>query len=76
MRRFNWVIFVAMLALVAVGTVAIRSAGYARAETVFHGMWIANLVTAAVGLVLYFAIAFTDYRIITTIKRKTIKRKI
>ena len=62
MRRFNWIVFLAMLALVAVGTVAIRSAGYARAEAVFHGMWIANLVTAAVGLVLYFAIAFTDYR--------------
>ena len=62
MKRFNWIIFIAMLALVAVGTVAIRSAGYARAETVFHGMWISNLVTAAVGLVLYFAIAFTDYR--------------
>ena len=62
MRRFNWIVFLAMLALVAVGTVAIRSAGYARAEAVFHGMWITNLVTAAVGLVLYFAIAFTDYR--------------
>ena len=62
MKRFNWIIFIAMLALVAVGTVAIRSAGYARAETVFHGMWISNLVTAAVGLVLYVAIAFTDYR--------------
>ena len=62
MRRFNWMVFFAMLALVAVGTVAIRSAGYARAETVFHGMWIANLVTAAVGLALYLVIAFTDYR--------------
>ena len=62
MRRFNWIIFIAMLALVAVGTVAIRSAGYARTEAVFHGMWISNLVTAAVGIVLYFAIAFTDYR--------------
>lgn len=62
MRRFNWIVFFAMLALVAVGTVAIRSAGLARAEVVFHGMWIANLVTAAVGLVLYFGLAFTDYR--------------
>ena len=62
MRRFNWIIFVAMLALVAVGTVAIKSAGCARAEVVFHGMWVSNLVTAAVGLVLYLVIAFTDYR--------------
>ena len=54
--------FVSMLALVATGTVAIWSAGNARAETVFHGMWKANLATAFVGLAVYFALAFTDYR--------------
>jgi len=62
MRRFNWIVFIAMLVLVAVGTVAIQSAGNARAEAVFHGMWIANLSTALVGIFLYFIIAFTDYR--------------
>ena len=52
----------AMAALVAAGTVAIWSAGNARAETVFHGMWASNLATAAVGLALYFALAAVDYR--------------
>ncbi len=51
-----------MLALMALGTVAIYSAGNARSEEVFHGMWKANLATAAVGLVVYFLFAFFDYR--------------
>ena len=60
--RFNWIMFAAMLALVALGTTAIWSAGNARSELVFHGMWANNLWTAAFGLVLYFVLAFTDYR--------------
>lgn len=59
---FSWVMFAAMLALVALGTMAIWSAGNARPESVFHGMWTNNLRTAAFGLALYFALAFTDYR--------------
>ena len=62
LRRFDVLGFAAMIALVAVGTVSIWSAGNARAEAVFHGMWIRNLVTAGVGLVLYLLIAFFDYR--------------
>ena len=62
LRHFDWPLFVAMIALVAIGTVAIWSAGNARAEAVFHRMWVANLVTAAFGLVLYFVLAFVDYR--------------
>ncbi len=62
LKKFNWVMFAAMLALVAIGTIAIRSAGNARAEAIFHGMWIDNLSAAGVGLALYLVIAFTDYR--------------
>ena len=62
LRRFDWAAFAAMLALIAVGTVAIWSAGNARAEAVFHGMWMRNLSTAAIGLGLYAALAFVDYR--------------
>ena len=61
-RRFDWLMFAAMTALVAAGTVAIWSAGNARAEAVFHGMWANNLATAAAGLLLYFALAAVDYR--------------
>lgn len=61
-RLFNWISFLAMFALIVVGTVAIWSAGNARTEVIFHGMWKNNLVTAAIGLALYFTLAFTDYR--------------
>ena len=62
LKRFNWLMFAAMLALVALGTAAIYSAGNARTEEVFHSMWKANLSTAAVGLAIYFALGFFDYR--------------
>ena len=61
-RRFDWLGFVTMLVLIAVGTVAVWSAGTARTEVFFHTMWIRNLTTAAVGLVLYLALALFDYR--------------
>ena len=60
--RFDWHSFAAMLALVAVGTVAIHSAGNARSSALFHDVWRSNLATAAFGLVLYFALAALDYR--------------
>ena len=47
LRNFNYLAFAAMLALVAVGTVAIWSSGNARAEAVFHGKWVANQTAAA-----------------------------
>lgn len=59
--RFNWLLFLPMVALVAIGTVFIHSAGAAR-EAVFHGMWLANLKTALFGFAVYFALAFSDYR--------------
>ena len=62
LRHFNWIMFLAMLALTGIGTLAIWSSGNARAETVFHGMWINNLTTAAFGLAVYLLLAFTDYR--------------
>lgn len=62
LRRFDWLLFGAMLALIAVGTVTIYSAGHARAAAFFHGVWRSNLATAAFGLVLYFALAAFDYR--------------
>ena len=62
LKRFNWLMFGSMLALIALGTCAIYSAGNARDAAVFHGMWKSNLATAAFGLVVYFALAFLDYR--------------
>ena len=62
LRKLNCPLLAAMLALMAVGTVAIWSAGGARPEAAFHGMWKANLTAAAVALVVYFALALVDYR--------------
>ena len=65
MRRllnFDWLGFAAMLALIVIGTVAIWSAGNARAEAAFHSMWVRNLLTAVFGLGLYFALSALDYR--------------
>lgn len=62
LRRFDWFGFAAVLALLAIGTVAIWSAGNARAEAFFHVAWIRNLTTAACGLVLYLGLAAFDYR--------------
>lgn len=62
LRGLDWFGLAAMLALIAIGTVAIWSAGNARAEAFFHVAWIRNLATAAFGLVLYFALAAFDYR--------------
>ena len=61
-KRFNWITFAAMLALIALGTSAIYSAGNARSGELFHAMWKSNLGTAAFGLVVYLALAFLDYR--------------
>ena len=60
--RLDWIAFGAMLALIAIGTVAIWSAGNARSEAFFHVAWSRNLTTAAVGLGLYLALAAVDYR--------------
>ena len=59
--RFNWVSFLSMLALLAIGASVLASAGAARGG-VFASLWKSMLGTAAVGLVLYFAFALTDYR--------------
>ena len=61
-RKFDRLGFAAMLALIAIGTVAVWSAGNARAEEFFHTMWIRNLVSVVFGLVFYFVLALSDYR--------------
>ncbi len=60
----NWVLFGAMLALIGCGTAAIWSAGHAR-EALFHSMWMNHLASAAFGLIVYFILAWCDYRVVT-----------
>lgn len=70
MRRFllcfNWVSFFAMIGLIAVGTMALHSAGEARESAVFADKWIEMLCTAAFGLVCYFILSYVDYRTVLT----------
>ena len=62
LARFSWTMFAAMLLLVACGTIAIKSAGNARADVFFHTMWKSNLHTAAIGFAVYLVFSFVDYR--------------
>ena len=62
LARFSWTMFAAMVLLVACGTVAIKSAGNARADVFFHTMWKSNLHTAAIGFAVYLVFSFVDYR--------------
>ena len=61
-RRMNAVLFLSMVALVAIGAMAIYSAGSARSAEILHHAYAAHLKTAAFGLAIYFAFALTDYR--------------
>ena len=60
--RFNWASFLSMLGLIAIGAMALASAGGARDSVVFASKWKSMLATAVFGMVLYFVLALTDYR--------------
>ena len=62
LRNFNYLLFFSMIGLMTIGVIAIHSAGNARAELIFHGMWKDTLATSIFGLVLYFVLAAVDYR--------------
>ena len=62
LARLNWLMLFATVVLAAVGTVVVYSAGNARSESFFHGLWISHLTTAAVGMAIYMTLAFIDYR--------------
>ncbi|MBO4422886.1 MAG: hypothetical protein J5879_05570 [Clostridia bacterium] len=59
LRRVSWVQFFALVALVAIGTMCIWSAGSVRDE-MFHGTWKTNLATAVLGLAIYAALAWAE----------------
>lgn len=62
--RFNWFSFFSMIALIVIGAMVLASAGEARGALVFATKWKSMINTAIFGLILYFIIAFTDYRTI------------
>ena len=60
--QFNWISFLSMAALLVIGVVFIKSAGEARAAEMFHEAWRVHAATALFGLIIYFTLAFLDYR--------------
>ena len=60
--KFNWLSFLSMVALAAIGVVFIRSAGEARTAAALQDAWRMHAATALFGLIIYFTIAFIDYR--------------
>ena len=60
--KFNWLSFLSMVALAAIGVVFIRSAGEARTATALQDAWRMHAATALFGLIIYFTLAFVDYR--------------
>ena len=60
--KFNWLSFLSMLALAAIGVVFIKSAGEARTITALQDAWRIHTATALFGLIIYFTLAFIDYR--------------
>ena len=60
--RFNWMSFLSMVALVAIGVVFIKSAGAARDVAALQDAWRVHAATALLGLIAYFSLACLDYR--------------
>jgi len=60
--QFNWLTFLSVLALAAIGVVFIKSAGEARMATSLQDAWRLHAATALFGLILYFTLSFLDYR--------------
>ena len=60
--KFNWASFLSMVALVIIGVIFIKSSGEARTITALHDAWRVHAATALFGLIVYFTLAFIDYR--------------
>ena len=60
--KFNWLSFLSMVALAAVGVVFIKSAGEARTVATLQDAWRLHAATALFGLIIYFTLSFVDYR--------------
>lgn len=62
LHRFNWALFLSMVALLVVGVFFIYSASSWRAVAAVRHAYLAHAEIAIVGLFIYLGLAFTDYR--------------
>jgi len=60
--HIDWIMFLSMIGLVAIGVVFIQSAGAARQIAALHAAWRSHALTAIVGILLYLGLALLDYR--------------
>jgi len=58
----NWLLVLAMYALLAIGVVAIHSAGWMKDEPVIHNAHERQLLFIAIGTIVFFATSLVDYR--------------
>ncbi len=58
----DWILFASMAALIVLGVLFINSAGSVRPTESLRNLWRVHAITAAVGLAVYAAFAFLDYR--------------
>ena len=54
LKRFNWISFASMVALIVIGAMVLHSAGAARGSAVMAAKWKSMVATSFFGLVLYF----------------------
>ena len=62
LKKLDWVMTLAIIALAVTGVVFVKSAGSARSSLVLQNLWVGHAFTAAFGLLVYLTLAFTDYR--------------
>lgn len=62
LKRANWIMLLAMLALVAIGVLFIRSACASRQESVIRGLYRMQILWAFAGLGVFGVVSLLDYR--------------
>ena len=67
--RFNWLMFLSMVALMFIGVVFIKSAGEARAAAVLQDAWRTHAATALFGLIICAMQVYLDRTELNTVAR-------
>lgn len=62
LKRFDYLSFIAMILLIAMGGVFIKSAGAARSSLLLQNLWQTHLATAGFAIALYFVLSMLDWR--------------
>jgi rod shape determining protein RodA len=66
LNHFDWALFSSVLALAAIGVLAVMSASYANSHHVFNGLVTRQLLWVGIGTLIMFGAVFFDYRAMIT----------